>query len=742
MKYINFRSTSNKLLAQYLPIFIIFTCILSGLLLRIGSLSLLSQAPEEVLFQNSPLLTDLDAYYYLNNAKTLLANTYSSIDPLRAYPQGGSLPAIAPLLSQIVAFLSSVTSLDISWIACSLPPLLSLIVCIPVYLFAKQWGGKISAYFAICITSTSYIYATRTSFGMLDTDCMNVAFPFLISWFFYLFGKSNSSSRYGYCLIAFFLSILFIWWWDTAPSVVVLFTLFPFLVSLYFYYKNNNRLPYLFLFFTCLAGLVIVYALGIEHFKNLVSGLVSFVRYVLSSDNFMAEFPNTGISNLEQQSLTIEEISTNTAGNTIFLLLSIVGLVLMIYKNRLELIYLLPIFIVGLLSYSSVRFLIFLSPIIGISFGYFFHITRQIFSKYSGVWYNTICIGIGIFILYSSLTDPPLRTTFYSPEVIKGMYNIRHITPTNSVIYNWWDTGHPLVFWSERPTLADGMIHEPDRTVYLSVPLASNNYRFAANYMIFFANRGLAGINMIRSLSKTTHKESFDFIKNILSLGPIDCIDYLDNSIFSSTQPPRGFDSWIEFFFPSDSPPIYLFLEDRILLPGIQRWIYWYGTWQTDRLAGDSILQTIMLSPFSYSGGDINNSKYSFDVATGQLTMSDVFNAPINVQRITYFEKDHFNTIHYQDNKRISNSVSFKPNYSPLESDSHYYINAGDYTLEILPPPFVSLLQDSKIVDSLMKQLFLYKNNKLKPFFELVDEYPLKYQLWKVKGEYINNHTN
>lgn len=733
-KYSQVATVSAQFFQKYSTVFVLSICILTGCLLRTGTLAFVNISPESLFLFDTPLLVNLDGYYYLNNAKLLLDNSYSSLDLKRAYPSGAELPEVAPLLSYLVAVIAKITGVDINWPGAILPPILSLLICFPVYFFGVKYGGKITAYFAVCITLTSYIYATRTSIGLLDTDCMNVTFPLLIAYFFFKFGSVISFRRYIYFITGLIFFVLFLWWWDMAPSAVILFAAFPLLITLVFFYRPSPKEGAV--FYACLALLVVLSAffIGSDHIHSLFFQFKRFFLYITKDTNLSAIFPNTGVSNLEQEGLEFYEAAANTVGNRFFLVLSFIGLFLLSIQKPKIFLYILPTFVVGMFSFSSVRFLIFLTPVIAIGFGYLAScISKLIANKIAKV---VLFSAVGVFMLLQGIVEPPFRTSFYKPEVIEGMHRIKKLTPPSSVIYSWWDVGHLLIYWSDRATLADGKMHESERTVHLAIPLITDNYKFAANYITFFATRGIDGVRFFREKLNSNHEMAMASLNEIFSNGPEALNDFLEKTALNDVIPPSSSADWMDFFFPKNPPPIYLFLEDRLLKPAVQRWIYWYGTWNTKQKRGDRVLQSIHLTPFQYKKGALKSKRIRLDEETGILEMNEAFGKPFQLDRITWFENGQLQIKHYSDSQPaqpIKHDVLSA--YQPEKDDQKYFTDEGRYSLELFPPPMPPILQDVKLVNSLAKQLLLYQDSKCAPYFILRDEKRLLYQLWEVRGD-------
>lgn len=714
-------------LGKYASILILFVCVLTGILVRTASLVFIDVSPQALLFFDVPLLTSIDGYYYLNNAKLLLNGTYSTLDPLRAFPEGGMLPHYAPLLSYLVAYIAKFLAVDLGWVATVLPVVLSLLICIPVYGFAKRWGGKVNGYFAVLVTLTAHLYATRTAFGMLDTDCMNVTFPLLISWCYFQFGIIKTYQRYIFFSLGAILSGLFFWWWDIAPSIVAAFALFPPLVAILFFYRAPRKERNVFHIAVLLSLFLVAFLIGFETLKEESSYFVNFFLYVIKAKDLNLLFPNTGGLNLEQEGLNFIELAANSVGPRVLLLISFIGILQLIIKKKTEFLFLLPVLCIGLLSFTSVRFLLFLIPILGLGLGYFVS-SILVVMQYRPIAVVAACC-LGGFVVWEHISDPPFKTPYFNSDVVSGMHKIRQLTPKNATIIAMWDVGHPLIYWSERATLADGKIHDGERSVYLAVPLISDDYRFSANYMQFFGNHGVPGINTILDALGGEQKSGFKFFKNVLAAGPSQGEALLLDSPLATISPPAPWKTWLEFMFPADGSPVYLFLEERTLDPGIQKWLYRYGTWDTQQRQGEQVLESIVLSPIQYSKGGLNRPQLSLNEETGLLALPEAFASPVPLRRFTWFDGNGLQTrLYEQNNKREFDFLSGR-------AESEEYTTFGNYVLEVFPPPFVSILQDEKLVDSLSKSLFLYKKKDALKYFRLVDEKRLKYQLWEVKGE-------
>jgi Oligosaccharyl transferase STT3, N-terminal len=727
--------TIATFLDKNLILIAISLCLLCGLLLRSGTFAYIQETPEAVFLDQEPLIGTLDGYFYLKNTKDLLNNTYSSIDHQRAYPDGASLPNTPSLLSVLLATITRITPSSLHWAAALLPPILGLLLAVPIFAFGMHWGGRNMAIFAVLLSLVSYSYATRTAFGMLDTDCLNVTFPFAIAFCFMRFGSIEKYYRYFYFITGIILSFLFLWWWNLAPSVVTAFSIVPLYTALLFFYRPPKREAICFFSFFLIVLFTVFLFVGLDTLKEHANNLLNLYRYVTKNSGLSSSFPNTSLSNMEQIGSSFSSLAENTIGNMPMFLVASAGLIWLSIKKFKDFIYLLPLVIVGGLSLTSLRFFIFLSPLMALGFAYFI---SQIFTIFPNIKIRSgISVCLFFFLAGQGLADPPMRTSFYNPTVLKGMKNTKKLTEKDAVIYSWWDAGHPLLFWSNRATIADGYIHGGERTTYLGIPYATNNFRLSANFITFFSTRGIKGIHYFLSQYDGNQKEGLDFIKAILANGPNNGKHLIATSSLNDVPFPPDTTNWLDFFFPGNPKPTYFFIESRQMKPVILRWNYWYGTWNTVTQKGDTTLPTIMLADVpEYQNGKLEIPMMSLDETNGTIFINGAFEKPINLKSIAKFNgslSEKFNYITPEDS-RIS-TPKFTQNHSFNDDEKQYFSSSGQYTLELFPKPYLSYLQDTKLSNTVVKQLFFYKKHTSQPYFKLVDEKHLQYQLWEVKSE-------
>lgn len=735
------RTTPAIFFQKYTPFFLIALCLLIGFMLRFGTSVVQPAINGDDLLQNTPLLTNVDGYYYLNIAKEINDGSYSTTDPLRIYPEGFTRPAIPPLLSVLVAGISRITPFTLDEIGVVIPVFLGLLIALPLYLLGNLWGGRVMAFCAVLVGLVASGYSSRTAYGVLDTDCLNVFFPLLMAYFFLQFGLLKDAKRYGHLLAGLLCALLFLWWWDIARGVVTLFALLPLGCAVLFHYRPGRKEG------VAVSGIVLAILLvflfngGFEQVSKLTSGVTGQFSYIFKQQPVDQVFPGTGMANSEQQALSYGQLARRSLGNTTLFTAALIGLCWLLISKPSQFVVLLPILAVGLLSLTSVRFMIFMAPISALGLGYLLSRLHRLL-PFKILVTGLICCLMAV-ITWKQMTAPPIRTPIFHREAFAGMRHLQSVTPEDGVTYAWWDEGHPLVYFSQRPTLADGMLHGGERTIYLAFPLATDNFRLSANFMQFFATHGLPGIRSFVTSAADNQKDGFAFLQDILAKGPQKSRAIIEQLRTTTKMKERSADEWLDHLFPGDSPPIHLFLDNRLLSPRVQRWIYWFGTWDSDKQSGDKALHTFMGANRPLYPGDLSNNTesdaFAIDPETGMLSNEALFKREIPLTTLIQ-EREGDITVHQYGGADDPRQVNLTPDdgYAFNSFKKELHSSEGQYVLEDLDSAGGTILQDKKLADMVLKRLFIYNDTQSAPYFTLKASKKHRYQIWEVQGEQAN----
>ena len=164
--------------------FLVFILIVFSLGLRLWHLRDWNKYKIAFFYDKRPLMTTMDAYYYLRLTRDLVSNNYKHKDKLspiqnRPYP--------IPLLVLITAGIKKITPFPLEWIAFFIPCVLSLLIIIPYFLWGKHLGGKLTFFISSLIGVSSFYWYKRTCLGRFDTDSLIPFFIYLIPFLMYKF---------------------------------------------------------------------------------------------------------------------------------------------------------------------------------------------------------------------------------------------------------------------------------------------------------------------------------------------------------------------------------------------------------------------------------------------------------------------------------------------------------------------------------------------------------------------------
>lgn len=544
--------------------------------LRMDDLLAWSRHPSKAFYQDQPLLIAFDGYYYLSLARDLQTGTYASIDQRRGVPDLQRRPWPPPLISMLAAVLSKTFSISLNWAGVLLPPILGLGLAVPLYLFGRLYGGSMMALVASCIGLCSNYYVYRSNLGWFDTDCLNVTLALFIAYAFIRFGLEQSRKRFLHLAAGLLAYGVFLLWWDQARTLVSLMVLSMLALVVILYYRPRGRERWV----SIVVALCIISApmlwRGPKAITMPFKALRSTFDYI--SNKQTGDFPNTSQSVFEQKSATFSTLVQKTTGNRLTLVMGIIGLVWMCIRHKGKVSALLLWLAIGCGSLIFARrFLIFLNPFIALGLGF---VVQQVWN----LRYRIACLKVvapicaGVFCFF--VVKAGFIKVYWPkeiPPVISGFDVASKQTPPNAVIWAWWDHGYPMLYWARRATINDGSLHSGERTVCNAIPLAATSQRLSANFIHFYATRGLKGLNRVFGAVESASK-GMRWIEKILNAGPKHAAPLIAEAGLSPVQ------QWHEFFFPKKTRELYLFLDQR--MAHTTYWWYWFGTWDIDKQAG------------------------------------------------------------------------------------------------------------------------------------------------------------
>jgi len=700
----------KSMIALYLCVFIFAL----GFFVRVDEFRLWKKFPAIFFYDHQPVLANGDGYYYLRMARDLIEDQYTEVDRLKKHPDNVRRAFPPPLISSLVAWLSKIMPFPVEWTAVFFPAIAGPLLIIPLYGLCRIFGGsRVMGITAALFSVLSVQYVYRTRIGFFDTDCLNVTFILIVTCFFILFAYETDARRYLFFISGIFFTGLFVWHWDQVRPIAIVISLYPLAVALLFFYRPSLKEGLIF-GLSCVSALALLfYWQGISGITLQISQFMDFSQFV--STDKVGYFPGTLSDIRELKTPNLRETIDYSTGNGIALLFALVGLILLIFKNRKKSLFLVILLsLAGLTFFLGNRFMIFFAPVTALGLGYLFD---AIWRHKSASNLVKVCVtGLVISLAWPAYSkDTKNRFTPALMNLWPGVKRIAELTPRDGVIWTTWDAGNPLMYYARRKTISDAQFAEGgERHVYSYMPLADGNVRFSANFIQFFAEKGVRGIHQVYRACHNDPVEGMALIRSVLAVGPHDAQKLLAKELNSQKLLPlfdlATVDQWLQFFFPKASSPAFLFLHQD--LTHSQGWFY-FGTWDMKSRQG--------LEPFYRPYAIIKAEKGKYTTSGGIL-------------EIDGNESGVFRVNENGSNKKLNLSHVYVQT-GPKMTTTHFN-NRAKLCFEIYEPGRFGALMNEAMAVSTFNRLFV-RHETDSQYFQLREEnFPL-YQIWRVHGDQL-----
>jgi dolichyl-diphosphooligosaccharide--protein glycosyltransferase len=609
------QSTSLKPILVLLSLFAILAL---GFFVRFDNLGHWRSNPERYFFgeQQNPLTLTVDAYYFMDGARDIIHGRYTALDEDRLAPMGYQRSAWPPMISVVLAGVTGLTGISLEWGAVLLPPVFSLFLGIAAFLLGRELGMRVQhrlidercrrtaadimGLAAALTTLLSPALAIRGTVGWFDTDTLNVAFIISAAFFSLRFNSArNGKGQTLWFTLWGFNLLFFIWWWHTTTLVPLALAGLPMLIAVLLVARRSIRQLALW-FVLGLVLLVSVAAVGGIHIFDpawVWNYISSMWLYITGDAGGHSSFPLAAAAGSEQQSvISLAAFAQSVTGTTTPLVIGIVGWCFLVFTGFRSLWSLASLIFVAALSVTANRFLIFAAPLFGLGVGamafFLWLMVPKILQRFPQLTGNKsfsasladsagkgvvliILAGLALIAPYQAIQAQNSTMPRRHPVLLEAMADLRSHTPENAVIWASWGHGHPLVFYSERAAIADGVFHPAEVVYALNLPLAAREDRFAANWIHFFATHGVHGMHRANSLFGTGEDDWASGIKalrQLLGAGPegariIVGLDYH----FTEEK----VDETLSFLFPPNPRPLYLFVDYL----QVRQNIFYWGLW-------------------------------------------------------------------------------------------------------------------------------------------------------------------
>ncbi|MEF3254238.1 MAG: hypothetical protein K6348_01535 [Deferribacterales bacterium] len=444
-------------------------------------------------------LTTLDGYYWVRLGKSLDNISMDEPDRYRGYPDYPykyRVEADNLLVFMINKFGKLIVNYYLSSIYIVI--ITSSLFIIPLFLYFYSIAGPSVAILSAFMTTFSYAYFYRTFLGRVDTDALNLFFPFIISYLIYLITKINGVKRY---ILAVFMGLngyLFMWWYKYPGFILI----YAFLMFIYLIINRMGILKTIILtsiFVVCSDPRY--FLIGLDNIKYFVFGSKYFAGEGIKDSGIV--WPNIAEFIGETQRKGVNEIFIHASGNSIIGVVGLIGMFIMLLKKKSSIIPLSPILVLGLISFKSgLRFTMYLSPFVYAGLGYliyflseyFFRNVAKIFEQYVKYFANiastiiSIITSVFLFIYFSGVMYKPVPSVPIKMQNV--MLELKDILGNGGVIYTWWDYGYVYQDLTNVATYHDGGIQGKSRGYFISLGLADGSQQKLYNIISYFDHKG------------------------------------------------------------------------------------------------------------------------------------------------------------------------------------------------------------------------------------------------------------
>ncbi|MDC0078433.1 hypothetical protein OAJ98_05565 [Deltaproteobacteria bacterium] len=448
---------------------VLLACFLVSVGVRYQQFETWKLTPQAYFVGERPMMTTLDAPWWLSLARGYNNNIISYKNNFRGYPGGTDIfkkmyvpqifrdpPASSsstsssflpstetqkinyrdvPLLSFLIAHLAPFFDYNYYLAGTLLIPILASLFIVPLGIFFFKIGMPLPGLLGGLIGTFASGYYMRSSIGRIDTDMLNLFFPILAGLLILLAGKAKKERNVLLYSIGTGLSLfLYQWWYGKAGFVLAYFMV---LVFSLFVQKIRFRTILVGAFLFVLCTQPTTFMSGNDAVQNFLKGYFTIedaMDVVIDDRTTPASFPNTMTTISEVDPVPMSEVLRRVLSNTTLDWIGFLGLFgVTIFKWRV-LLPLVPILALGLLSFqSSNRFIMYLAPFIGIGLG------------------CLLQLGIeGIFMLWPRMNMENSDKNGLATKGARDGAKINHHRDIEDTEIDWWN-------WARQGVLYGGM---------------------------------------------------------------------------------------------------------------------------------------------------------------------------------------------------------------------------------------------------------------------------------------------
>lgn len=426
---------------------------------------------------------EFDTYWHLRMTGYVLQGDLPDYDPLGFYAQGGTpIYGWPSFVWYLTSFLYIIFTLGMPYnkqllmeFARYLPAIFGALISIAMYFLGKEIYNRKTGYVMAIVAATIPAFVYRTMAGFFEEDALG--FLWMVIGFIFLVkavkNLHSTKKHVTYSLISAAFFGLMAFTWDMFLLVPIVLGCYFAATLIYMAYKKVSNKDMAIFFKIAVITIVVFVALASIAQPSWIKRTTDYaVNYLPISKDNIDRFANKNISDSDVLAVSVGE---ENAGKNFFLykysfliwipfvVLLIIPFYLLFSKRRdyLTLLIFFWILVTLYMAWSKLKFTFTFGLPIAAGAGFLFFFLDELISKRKSVALNRVfAIFVGL-ILLSSIAAGTHEVYTKVPHIVEktdwreSIFWIAENTSSDAKIFNWWDYGHWITYFTERKASSD-----------------------------------------------------------------------------------------------------------------------------------------------------------------------------------------------------------------------------------------------------------------------------------------------
>lgn len=391
---------------------------------------------------------------------------------------GVSYPYIAEYMpGHLIAFIVNAFGFNIDWVMFLLPALLAPLIALPVVLIGHAIDQTRLGFFAALIAVIGINYYTRSYVGYMDTDVLNLFFPYMA-----ISAMAMALTRRSIVWAVIAVGMLggFHLWYHSSKIIIAALALIFLLISPLLLKSKKV---------TMLSLLILAVALATLDLSHITQRAADYfdtnTTNVLSAQGTTYHFADTLETVAEAQMINPLSPSPFYTLISPYTVLATLGFILAAFAYPV-LWTILPLIALGYAAaFAGMRFTMFAAPAYALGFIMLFALLSNYLqiNKKQKVSISLIPIfataAASLLMLFNIFrVNPSFYPAFFDADDVNALKTFRDQSSDKDLLISWWDYGWPLWYYTGRNnTLIDNGRHGTDTYLVANALTSEKEHR-------------------------------------------------------------------------------------------------------------------------------------------------------------------------------------------------------------------------------------------------------------------------